>query len=89
MIVMITMIMTVVMMMVWDSRSTFKLTSEIGFGDVCFIFNNVETWDHCDDNCDYNDVREPVIRWKHIEPDKPSSTLLPQLPHPHPTAQTL
>ena len=57
MIVMITMIMTVVMMMVWDSRSTLKLTSEIGFGDVCFIFNNVKTCDHCDDNCDYNDVR--------------------------------
>ena len=57
---------------VLGSRSTLKQTSEIGFGDVCCIFNkvktcdhcddncddsDVKTWDHCDDNCDYNDVR--------------------------------
>ena len=39
------------------SRSTLKLTSQIGLVIVCCTCNNILTCDHCDDNCDENDVR--------------------------------
>ena len=44
---------------------------------ICCIFNDVKSKEEAD--------WEPVVGWKHIEPDQPSSALLPQLPHPQPT----